>query len=167
MDVVVDSQALTISWGDRTESCRIGRNGAVPEADGREGDAATPLGRYPVRWAMWRADRLPRPKTALPLHPITEHDGWCDAPEHSAYNRWVRLPFDASHEKLWRDDIAYDILLVVGHNDSPPVPGMGSAVFVHLDRPDHRSTLGCVAVEPDTMLALLRDLAPGDTITIR
>ena len=78
----------------------------------------------------------------------------------------MKAPFGASHEVLKRDDCAYDVLIVMGHNDDPPVPGLGSAVFLHLDRPDHRSTLGCVAVEPEVMLRLVRDLAPDDVIQI-
>ena len=170
MRVLIDSQALTIKWGDGenavSAACRIGKGGARPDVEKAEGDGATPLGVYPVRFGMWRADRLPCPESELAFHAITDADLWCDDPRHPAYNRWVRAPFAASHERLMRDDMAYDLLLVMGHNDDPPVAGRGGAVFVHLDRPDHRPTLGCVAVEPDVMIQLIRDLTPGDEIEI-
>ena len=172
MQVKVDTQALTVSWESReggrvSVGCRIGRGGAVEAADKREGDGATPKGVYPLRFGMWRADRLARPPSALPFHPIVEDDLWCDDPGHAAYNRWVAAPFSGRHERLWREDCAYDLLLVMGHNDSPPVPGLGSAVFVHLDRPDLRDTLGCVAVEPEAMVRLLREVGPGWEVVIR
>ena len=167
MIVHVDTQALTISWEGQEFTCRCGKSGAIAQDLGREGDAKTPLGDFPLRFGLWRPDRLPRPRSRLAFHPITDADLWCDAPGHPAYNRWVTASFAASHEVLMRDDMAYDIVLVMGHNDSPPVSGLGSAVFIHLDRPDHRSTLGCVAVEPDAMIRLARDAGPGDVVRIR
>ena len=132
----------------------------------REGDGATPLGTWPVRWGMWRADRLAEPPSALVFHAIREDDLWCDEVGHSAYNRWVKAPLEASHERLWQEDMAYDLLLVMGHNDDPPKPDKGSAIFFHLDRPDHRDTLGCVAVEPETMLRIVRAVEPGWVVEI-
>ena len=85
-------------------------------------------------------------------------DAWCDDPQDAAYNRFVRRPYPASHEKLWRRDGAYDIVLVMNHNDEPPEPGLGSAVFFHIAQPDDRQTLGCIALTPDYMLDLVRNL---------
>ena len=143
-----------------------GREGTVAGPDGREGDARTPLGDYPLRFGLYRADRLPRPRTHLTLHALRPDDGWCDDPDHPAYNRWVRTPFAASHEALWREDGAYDVILVMGHNDSPPVSGLGSAVFIHIRQPDHRPTLGCLALAPADMLALLRRAECGTKVRI-
>jgi len=166
MRFVVDTQALTISWEGKSFPCRIGQGGTVDAFDKREGDGATPRGIFPLRYGFYRPDRLPAPTSRLAFHPVTTADLWCDTPDHPAYNRWVKAPFSASHEDLMRDDIAYDLILVIGHNDDPPITGLGSAVFIHLDRPDHRSTLGCIAVEPDTLIAILRAASPGDEIDI-
>ncbi|MGB3455397.1 MAG: L,D-transpeptidase family protein, partial [Litorimonas sp.] len=83
-----------------------------------------------------------------------------------AYNRFVRLPHPASHERLWREDGAYDVVLVMSHNDAPPVPGLGSAVFLHCRQPDHRPTLGCLALAPPDMWTLLPQLQPGTRLRI-
>jgi len=134
---------------------------------GREGDAKTPLGNYVLRFGLYRADRLGKPPSELTFRRLQKDDGWCDAPEDPAYNRLIRLPYKASHEKLWREDGAYDIILVMSHNDSPPVSGLGSAVFLHIAQPDDRNTLGCIALAPEDMVKLLPQLYLGMEIRIR
>jgi len=91
----------------------------------------------------------------VPVEPIAPLDGWCDDPAHRAYNRQVRLPFDASHEVLWRDDHVYDVIGVLGWNDDPVERGRGSAIFLHLAREDGRPTEGCVALAPRDLRAVL------------
>lgn len=145
----------------------FGRNGVIDAALGREGDAKTPLGDYILRFGFYRADRLSRPRSELTFHPLSPEDGWCDDPDHPAYNRWIKRPFPASYETLWRDDAAYDVILVISHNDSPPVPNLGSAVFIHIRQPDHRPTLGCLTLTPHDMLALLEVVRSGTGIFIR
>ena len=141
-----------------------GRGGFTPFAKGREGDRKTPLGQYVLRFGLYRADRLPAPppvnsQNPLIFRPLRPDDGWCDDPKSPAYNRFVKRPFAASHEALWREDGAYDIILVMSHNDSPPQAGLGSAVFIHIAQPDLRPTLGCLALTPDDMSALLPHLS--------
>lgn len=136
-------------------------------AAGREGDAKTPLGAYRLRFGLYRADRLPRPRSELTFRPLRQDDGWCDAPGDPAYNRFIRLPYSASHEHLWREDGAYDVILVMSHNDSPPVSGLGSAVFIHIAQPDDRNTLGCIALAPEEMVKLLPRLRMGMAIQIQ
>src|SRR3546814_4660261 len=67
----------------------------------------TPVGRWPLRRVLYRADRIARPVTVLPCQPIAPDDGWCDDPADPAYNRPVRLPYPARHERLTRDDHLY------------------------------------------------------------
>jgi len=148
-------------------NCRIGKAGAVPMASGREGDAKTPLGDYVLRFGFYRADRLPKPMSPLNFRALSPEDGWCDAPDDPAYNRFIRLPYPASHEKLWREDGAYDIILVMSHNDSPPTPNLGSAVFIHVAQPDDRKTLGCVALTPEDMVQILPKLKMGMEVKIQ
>jgi len=179
MTIVVNTKGKTISFGSQSASCRIGRAGFTPQDQGREGDAKTPLGSYQIRFGLYRPDRLAPPPSPLPFWPLREDDGWCDDPNDPAYNRFIRRPFTPSepsrkplcntpsHEALWREDGAYDIIIVISHNDSPPVPDRGSAVFIHVAQPDERQTLGCIALAPETMVALLPHLTPGTVIDIR
>ncbi len=138
-----------------------------PAADKREGDNATPLGTFALRRVLWRADRLPAPETALPLSPLAPEDLWCDDPHSHQYNRPVKAPFAASAEHLWRADHVYDVIVVIGHNDDPVVPFFGSAIFMHLAKPDFAPTQGCVAMTLGDMLEFLRSAHPGDYIAIQ
>ncbi len=147
MTVYTASQAAGRLRGPGFDAeCVFGKAGLVPAAAKREGDGASPIGVWPVRRAFYRPDRLDRPQTLLRLDSIAANDGWCDDPGDPAYNRLIRTPYSASHETLVRDDGLYDLIVVLGHNDDPPAPAMGSAIFLHC-RPDHdRGTLGCLAI---------------------
>src|SRR6185437_16550486 len=97
------------------------------------------------------------PPTLLPLRPLDPADGWCDAPGDAAYNRLVRRPYAASAEPLWRADALYDLLIVLGYNDAPAMPGRGSAIFLHLAAGDYAPTEGCVALARADLLAVLAE----------
>lgn len=147
--------------------CALGRGGVKPATEKREGDGASPAGVWPMRRVLWRADRLARPVTALPLAAVAETDGWCDASTDPAYNRPVRLPYPASAERLWLAEAVYDVIVVLGHNDAPPVPGLGSAIFLHVAKPDYAPTAGCVALALEDLLQVLALAEPGDAVEIR
>lgn len=152
--------------GGRRWRCALGRGGV--RRDKREGDGATPAGTFALRSVRFRRDRLAGPpNTALPCTAIARDDGWCDDPADPAYNRPVKLPHPARHEKLWRADGLYDVMVVLGHNDDPPRPGLGSAVFLHVARPDYGPTEGCVALALDQLLDLLAMCGPGTVLTVR
>jgi L,D-peptidoglycan transpeptidase YkuD (ErfK/YbiS/YcfS/YnhG family) len=142
---------------DRYPAC-FGRGGI--RRDKEEGDGGTPVGLMPLRRLLYRADRLAAPRAAVPLEPIGPRDGWCDDPADAAYNCRVRLPYGGRHEALWRSDSVYDVIGILGWNDSPVVAGRGSAIFLHVTTPDRAPTAGCIALD----LAHLRDvLAKGLT----
>ena len=147
--------------------CALGRGGVVAGADKREGDGSSPAGLWPIRRVLYRPDRGPAPRTALPTAPIGPDDGWCDDPADAHYNRPVSHPYPASAEHLWRQDSVYDIVLVLGHNDDPVVPGRGSAIFLHLAQPDYGPTEGCVALARDDLERLLAVAKPGDAVEIQ
>ena len=121
----------------------------------QEGDGATPAGALPLRRVLYRADRLRRPRCAVPVLPLSPNDGWCDDPADAAYNTLVRLPHDGRHEHLWRTDAVYDVIGVLGWNDAPVVRGLGSAIFLHVARADLAPTEGCLALALPDLLAVL------------
>lgn len=152
---------------DRTLPCAFGRGATTVFK--REGDGATPA-MAPLRplRGYWRADRGPKPQTTIPMRPIRRDRGWCDAPAHPAYNAAIRLPFGASHEKMWRDDRLYDICVVLDWN----LPGRGrrrhagSAIFLHVAAPGHAPTEGCIALDRRDLRWLLAHIGPRTAITV-
>lgn len=146
----------------------LGRSGIA--FDKREGDGRTPAGRWRIERLLYRPDHGPRPVTHLPCRPLKPSDGWCDDAADRRYNRPVALPIGGarkvSHERMWRDDGLYDLVLVLDHNTRPRVAGRGSAVFVHLARPGFRPTEGCVALRRADMLRLLSRLSRASRLLI-
>ncbi|WP_233341642.1 L,D-transpeptidase family protein [Robiginitomaculum antarcticum] len=164
--MIVNTGNKQLLCNGQSYACVIGRKGAIPQSEGREGDFKTPLGRYRLRYGFYRADRLPAPSSPLTFHAIRSDDGWCDERGDAAYNQPVRLPYPASAERLMRDDCAYDVIIVLGHNDAPPIAGQGSAIFLHITRVDQRPTAGCIAVTPDAMATILPHLSLDSYIEI-
>ncbi|MDP2699213.1 L,D-transpeptidase [Thalassospira sp.] len=162
-DLVVTSDGILVCKG-RSFRCALGKTGITDTK--REGDGATPVGRWKLRYVLYRADRRAAPVTALPVQAITPDDGWCDDPAHASYNRPVRLPCAASHEKLWREDGLYDLVVTLTHNDAPAIPGNGSAIFMHIARPGYSGTEGCIALAADDLETVLGDCRRDTHIVI-
>jgi L,D-peptidoglycan transpeptidase YkuD (ErfK/YbiS/YcfS/YnhG family) len=164
VDVVVTPDGLA-AVGDARLRCAIGAGGI--RTDKHEGDGATPAGSWPLREVFYRADRLARPNTRLPVRPLRSFDGWCDAPGDPQYNKLVRLPYEASAERLWRKDGLYDLIVVVGYNDAPVVPGAGSAIFLHVARAGYAPTAGCVAFSRKDLLSILKAADASSRLIVR
>ncbi len=161
-NIIVSNNQL--SFNGLVFRCAIGKSGISDNK--QEGDGATPRGVFRLRECWYRADRIKSIKTGLPLRVTYEEDGWCDEPSSPHYNRPVKLPYSLSHEKMWREDHVYDIVVPLGYNDDPVIPGKGSAIFMHLARPalaapernneiNYEPTEGCVALAQPDLLALL------------
>ncbi|MDA0675210.1 MAG: L,D-transpeptidase family protein [Proteobacteria bacterium] len=163
MDIHVGAKGL-LRWQGGSARCALGRAGV--RAVKREGDGVTPAGAWPLRRVLYRADRMATPETRLAVQALTPADGWCDDPADPAYNKPVVMPFAAGHERLWRDDRLYDVIVVLGHNDEPPAAGEGSAIFMHVAREDFGPTEGCVALAIEDLLRLLVACAPGDVLRV-
>ncbi len=157
MRAVVNPEGLLVAGGLVLRAV-LGRGGV--RSDKQEGDGATPAGLLPLRRVLYRADRLRPPGCAMRIEPLSLNDGWCDDPDHADYNRPVTLPHSGRHEALWRGDSVYDVIGVLGWNDAPVHRNRGSAIFLHVSRPDRTPTEGCIAL---TLPDLLRVLAAGLT----
>jgi L,D-peptidoglycan transpeptidase YkuD (ErfK/YbiS/YcfS/YnhG family) len=153
-----------LSWNGNTFRCALGRSGVGAEK--KEGDGVTPVGRFPLRRVMYRSDRLEPPKTALEVLALGPGNGWCDDPEDESYNRLILLPFSGSHETLWRQDHVYDVIVELGYNDDPVKPGLSSAIFLHVAKPDYGPTEGCVALGLEDLLALLEQCGETAMLTV-
>ena len=142
----------------------LGRGGI--KANKREGDGGTPRGTFRLKRLWWRADRVARPMTHLPVRPITGADGWCEDPGDRRYNQPIRLAKGQPGDRLKREDRLYDFIIEIDHNTRPRIAGRGSAVFVHVARPGFAPTAGCVALKPDALRRLIAQVGPKTRIVI-
>lgn len=159
-DLVLAPRGL-LAFG-RWLPCTRGRAGLTDAK--REGDGATPRGAHRLEALLYRPDRLPPP--APWARPIRPGDLWSDDPRDPLYNRPTRSP-RRSHERLCRPDPLYDLVLVLDWNRHPPVPGRGSAIFVHRWRRPGAPTAGCLALAPADLRWLARRVRPGARVWVR
>jgi L,D-peptidoglycan transpeptidase YkuD (ErfK/YbiS/YcfS/YnhG family) len=164
------SRRATRGWltlGHIRLPCALGRSGRQHRKS--EGDGGTPIGTWRLRQVLYRADQGRRPpvQTAnLIVRPVRHDDGWCDGRGDRNYNRWVRRPYPASTETLWRDDRVYDLIVVLDHNERPRKQGGGSAIFMHVARPGLTPTEGCVALSLPHLRRVLGKLRSGASLRV-
>ena len=151
-------------WKNKAFKCALGSSGV--SKDKHEGDGATPAGCFLIREIYYRADRIEKPDTTFPAQELAKDDGWCDESQDPNYNKHVKLPYPASAEKLWRDDNLYDIIVVLGYNDQPVIPGRGSCIFMHIARPAYTPTAGCVALSKEDLLEILKEVHRSTPVCI-
>jgi len=161
---IISGHRGELRFGGKNYPCALGKSGVTTNK--HEGDHSSPIGLYSLRSMYFRADKIEQPLCKLESHVISKNDGWCDDPAHASYNQFVKLPFEGSCETLWRDDNLYDVVVVIGHNDTPPVPGLGSCIFMHVAKPNFEGTEGCVALELKDLLALLSNIEKETQIEI-
>lgn len=165
MTIIVYALQGVLVLNNNQYRCAIGKGGI--SRNKKEGDGCTPLGTFLLRECWYRADRGVLPRTQLPLRVITTEDGWSDEPSAIDYNRHVTLPYAHSHEKLWRDDHVYDVIVPLGYNDDPVVAGKGSAIFMHVAKPNYEPTEGCIALAQDDLEKILALCGVGTAIEIQ
>lgn len=163
------SDLVVSSWGARFQgrrfSCAIGRGGIGAKKG--EGDNITPMGRHSVLSGFWRPDRIERPNSALSFRPITPQMIWSEDPNDSRYNQLLIGPSPFSHERLWRADPLYDLVLVTDFNSAPIRPGKGSAIFLHVWRRQRFPTAGCVAFDLADLLWIVENWTVQSRICIQ
>ena len=161
--------------GDRTRGILFAGRLAIPVALGRsgirankrEGDGATPRGRFRLVRLWWRADRLPQPRTMLPARRIRPDLAWCEDAADRRYNRPFKRSASEPGDRLWRDDELYDLVIEIDHNTRPRVVGRGSAVFIHVAREGLRPTAGCVALDKAALRRVLQRVRSRTRIVIQ
>jgi len=156
---------MGVRFLNRRFPCSIGRGGIV--ADKREGDGGSPVGTHRIVGMLYRPDRIAAsqlPKWALPIRP---GDLWSDDPNDYYYNQLVRAPYPFSHERLTRADPQYDLILITDWNWDDPIPGRGSAIFLHTWRRPGHPTAGCIAFSRQNLLWIANRLRPESRVVIR
>lgn len=162
-DLHVWPQGRALFFG-RAIRCAIGRGGVRP--DKREGDGATPVGRFKLEFGMFRADRIHHPRSLLGFGPIRMWMGWSDDLSDPAYNQLVRRPRPFRHEQMTRPDPLYDVVIVFDANRDPVRVGRGSALFMHIWRRPRFPTAGCIAFSREDLLWIAKKWTPRSRLVI-
>ena len=143
----------TLLVDDFIFKCSTGKKGLKKSK--KEGDKCTPIGLFSLGKIYYRPDRLDRPETNLKIIPIKKNMGWCDDPKSKYYNREINLPSRIKHERLYKKDRSYDLLLVINYNTTKTIPYKGSAIFLHLTS-NYKKTNGCIAVSRKELYIILK-----------
>ena len=142
----------TLLYDEFKFKCSIGKNGKTSKKI--EGDNKTPKGLYALGPLYYRKDRLPKLSTKLKKIEIMKNFGWCDDVKSKFYNKPIKTNINVRHEKLYRNDKKYDLLIPIEYNSKKPKKNKGSAIFLHLTS-NYKKTQGCVAIKEKDMLILL------------
>ena len=143
----------TLLVDDFNFKCSTGKKGLKKSK--KEGDKCTPIGLFSIGKVYYRPDRLDKPDTNLKIIPIKRNMGWCDDPKSKYYNREISLPSRIKHERLYKKDRSYDLLLVINYNTTKTIPYKGSAIFLHLTS-NYKKTNGCIAVSRKDLYIILK-----------
>ena len=162
MHILINKKYIT--FGKFKAKCSIGKGGISNKR--KEGDLITPKGRYKIKFILYRKDRIKKVQSKIKRIVIKKDMGWCDDPRSRKYNQLIKLPSIYKHEKLYRKDNTYDIILVLNFNMNPIIKNKGSAIFIHVARRDYKKTKGCIALKKTNLLKIVKDLTKRTTIKI-
>ena len=153
----------TLIADDFSFQCSIGKN--LISSKKKEGDLCTPKGIFSIKQLFYRVDKIKKIETSIQTIKIKKNMGWCNDPKHKKYNSLINNKKNIKHEKLYRTDRKYDLLLTIDYNLKKPIPYKGSAIFIHLTK-NYKPTAGCIALKKNDMLVLLKLLKKNSKIKI-
>jgi L,D-peptidoglycan transpeptidase YkuD (ErfK/YbiS/YcfS/YnhG family) len=144
--------------------CALGKAGIGKKK--KEGDNITPKGTYKIVNIYYRADRIKKITSKYKQIKITKNMGWCDDPKSKKYNRLIFLPCQYTHEKLYRKDNIYDLILVLNYNLRPVIKNKGSAIFIHVSRKNYKKTKGCISIRKNDLIFLTQIINKNTKVLI-
>ena len=162
MHILINKKYLTFK--NYKVKCALGKRGIGNKK--KEGDFITPKGVFKIKYVLYRKDRVKKIKTKLKKTIIKKNMGWCNDIESNQYNKLIRLPSSYSHEKLYKKENIYDIILVLNYNMNPIIKNKGSAIFIHVSKKNYKGTEGCVALKKIHLIKVLRELKKNTTVKI-
>ena len=162
MHIYIKNNRLLIN--EYKVKCALGKRGIGNKK--KEGDLITPKGMYKIKTIFYRKDRVPYLNSKIIKKPITKNMGWCDDPKSNEYNKLINLPSVYKHEKLYKKENFYDIIIVLNYNMNPTVKNKGSAIFIHVSKRNYKKTEGCVALKKNHLIKILKKLKKNTTIKI-
>ena len=162
MHIIINKKYLT--YNNYKVKCSIGKRGIGRKT--KEGDLITPKGEYTIKYILYRKDRVKKIQTKIKTIVIRNNMGWCDDPKSKNYNKLIKLPSAFGHEKLFKKENVYDIILVLNYNMNPVVKNKGSAIFIHIVKGNYKRTEGCIALKKIHLLKILKILKKNTKVKI-
>ena len=144
--------------------CALGKGGIKQKE--KEGDLITPKGKFKLIKIYYRSDRVKKINSKLKTIKIKKNLGWCDDVSSNYYNKQIKINKKISHEKLYRKDNVYDIVVVLNYNLNPIIKGKGSAIFLHVAKKNYKKTQGCIALKKNELLNLVSKIKRNTQIKI-
>ena len=152
--IIILKNKDTLKFDDFIFKCSIGKKGF--SANKKEGDLKTPIGFFNLGPLFYRKDRIKKPDTKLAVKKITSTMGWCnDVNNKKKYNKIINIKEKIKHEKLYRNDYKYNLMIPISYNSKKRELGKGSAIFIHLTK-NYKKTAGCIALKENDLLILLK-----------
>lgn len=145
--------------------CSLGSGGVHQKK--REGDNITPVGIFKITKIYFRSDRIKNFSTPIKKIQIKKDMGWCDDPSTKLYNKQIKLPSRFGHEKLYRKDNLYDLVLVLDYNMNPIIKNKGSAIFIHITKNTQKKTKGCIALKKNNLIKLISKISKNTKIKVK
>jgi len=144
--------------------CALGKGGIKKKI--KEGDNITPKGIFKITKIYYRPDKVKKIFTRIKTIIIKKDMGWCDDPGSILYNKQIKLPTKFSHEKFYRDDNLYDLILVLSYNTKPIIKNKGSAIFIHVAKSYYKKTKGCISLKKQDLIKLISNIKKNTKIKI-
>jgi L,D-peptidoglycan transpeptidase YkuD (ErfK/YbiS/YcfS/YnhG family) len=162
--MIIINKSGYLIYKDLKFRCALGKAGIGKKR--KEGDNITPRGTYRIISIYYRADRIKKVSSKYKLIKIKKNMGWCDDPKSEKYNHLIWLPSQYTHEKLYRKDKIYDLILVLNYNLRPAITNKGSAIFIHITRKNYKETKGCIAIKKNDLILLTKIISKNTKVLI-
>jgi L,D-peptidoglycan transpeptidase YkuD (ErfK/YbiS/YcfS/YnhG family) len=163
--MIIINKSKYLKYKDLKFKCALGKAGIRKKK--KEGDNITPKGIYKIIKIYYRDDRIKKISSKFKLIKIRKNMGWCDDPKSKKYNQLIKLPNRYSHEKFFKKDNSYDLIVILNYNINPIIKNKGSAIFIHIAKKNYKSTAGCIALKKDDLLKLIKIIDTNTKIFIK
>ena len=162
--MIIINKSGYLKYNDIKFKCALGKSGIGKKRI--EGDNITPKGTFKIIKIYYRKDRIKKINSVFKIIEIKKNMGWCDDPESKKYNQLIKLPSKYRHEKLFRNDRIYDLMIVLNYNMSPVIKNKGSAIFIHIAKNNYNKTKGCIALKKKDLIEIVTKIKRDTKIII-
>ena len=162
--MIIINKSGYLKYKDIKFKCALGKSGIGKKRI--EGDNITPKGTFKIIKIYYRKDRIKKINSVFKIIEIKKDMGWCDDPESKKYNQLIKLPSKYRHEKLFRNDRIYDLIIVLNYNMSPVIKNKGSAIFIHIAKNNYNKTKGCIALKKKDLIEIVSKIKRDTKVII-